>query len=76
MLKISVFGVILIRIQSRYGKIRTRITPNTDTFYAVVHNGICHKVNKRPQSNKSVHPGYLGYLKAINVHGPLLDCEE
>ena len=33
--KVSVLGVILIRIQSEWGKIRTRITPNTDTFYAV-----------------------------------------
>ena len=46
--KVSVFGVILVRIfsyshwigvslriQSKCGKIRTRITPNTDTFYAV-----------------------------------------
>ena len=31
----SIFGVILVRIQSDCGKIRTRITPNTDTFYAV-----------------------------------------
>ena len=43
--KVSVFGVILVRIfphsewifriQSECRKIRTRITPNTDTFYAV-----------------------------------------
>ena len=33
--KVSVFGVILVRIQSECGKIQTRITPNTDTFYAV-----------------------------------------
>ena len=33
--KVSVFGVILVRIQSEWEKIRTRITPNTDTFYAV-----------------------------------------
>ena len=31
----SVFGVILVRIQSECRKIRTRITPNTNTFYAV-----------------------------------------
>ena len=31
-----VFGVILIRIQSECGKIRTRITPNTDTFCVVL----------------------------------------
>ena len=33
--KVPVFGVILVCIQSECGKIRTRITPNTDTFYAV-----------------------------------------
>ena len=31
----SVFGVILVRIQSECGKMRTRITPKTDIFYAV-----------------------------------------
>ena len=29
------YGVSL-RIQSEYGKMRTRITPNTDTFYEVI----------------------------------------
>ena len=33
--KMSVFRVVLVRIQSECGKIRTRITPNTDTFHAV-----------------------------------------
>ena len=33
--KESVFGVILVRIQSKCGKLGTRITPNTDTFHAV-----------------------------------------
>ena len=33
--KVSVLGVILVRIQSEWGKIPTRITPNTDTFYAM-----------------------------------------
>ena len=36
--KVSVFEVILIRIQSECGKARTRITPNTDTFYAAKTN--------------------------------------
>ena len=26
---------VFFRIQSKYGKMRARITPNTDTFYAV-----------------------------------------
>ena len=34
--KVSVFGVILVRIQSKWGKIRTRITTNTDTFFAAI----------------------------------------
>ena len=34
--KVFVFGVILIRIQSEFGKIRTKITPNTDMFYVVL----------------------------------------
>ena len=34
--KVSVFGVILVRIRSESGKIRTRITPNTDTTHAVL----------------------------------------
>ena len=32
--KVFIFEVILVRIQSECGKIRIRITPNTDTFYA------------------------------------------
>ena len=30
------FGLNTVHIQSECGKILTRITPNTDTFYAVV----------------------------------------
>ena len=33
--KVSVFGVILARIQSKCGEMRIRITPNVDTFHAV-----------------------------------------
>ena len=41
----SVFGVILVRIfphSAEYGKMRTRITPNTDTFYEVLC--VCLKI--------------------------------
>ena len=34
-----------LRIQSKCGKMRTRITPNTDTFYAVVCSIISNKNN-------------------------------
>ena len=33
--KVFAFGVFLVRIHSKCGKIRTRKTPNTDTFSAV-----------------------------------------
>ena len=32
---------VSLRIQSKYGKIRTRITPDTETFYAVVEEILC-----------------------------------
>ena len=38
--KVSVFGVILVCIQSEYRKIRTRITPNLDTFNTVQYSRI------------------------------------
>ena len=38
--KVSVIGVILVPIQSEYGKIRTRITPNLDTFNTVQYSRI------------------------------------
>ena len=38
------YGVSL-RIQSKCGKIRTRITPNTDTFYAVMCNRVKEWLN-------------------------------
>ena len=34
--KVPILGVILARIQSECGKIRTRITPNTYIFYVVM----------------------------------------
>ena len=47
--KVPVFGVILVCIQSECGKIRTRITPNTDTFYAVRVVQIKHKDRNEPE---------------------------
>ena len=41
--KMSVFGVILVRIQSECVKIRTRKTPNTVNFYAVRGVNNCKK---------------------------------
>ena len=35
--KVPVFGYVLVRIFLHLGWIRTRITPNTDTFHAVLY---------------------------------------
>ena len=34
--RVSVFGVILVRIQFKCGKIRARIAPNMDTFHVML----------------------------------------
>ena len=58
---VSVFGVILVRIQSKCRKTRTRITTNTDSFYAAVlifknSKQICNYTkNKRVIPWKSGH---------------------
>ena len=39
----SQFGVILIRIQSECGRIRTRVASNTDTFYTVLFFILLHQ---------------------------------
>ena len=38
----SLFGVMLVRIQSKRGKIRTRTTLNTDTFHVVIDAVLTH----------------------------------
>ena len=51
--KVSVFGVILVRIQSKCEKMRTRITPNTDTIYTVqVGQDICKTSSKHNVTTK------------------------
>ena len=57
--KVSVFGVILVR-NAECGKMRTRITPDTDTFYEVCQNILSAK----PISGLSDE--YLGQRKIKN----------
>ena len=38
---VSLQYTISLSIQSKCGKIRTRITPNTSTFYAVFEESLC-----------------------------------
>ena len=47
----SVFGVILVRIQSECGKIPTKIAPNMDAFYAVT--GFCLLLPQRKFGKKN-----------------------
>ena len=66
--KVSAFGVILIRAQSECGKIRTRITPNTDTFYAVQ---VRHKGRKSwtfLSFNYFCKTLYLRFLSGFWIH--------
>ena len=46
-LKVSVFGVFLVRIHCKCEIIRTRKIPNTDTFHAVFLDKISHKINAK-----------------------------
>ena len=69
--KVSIFGVILdrifphadwIRIQTECGKMRTRITPNMDTFHPVRIVGMLssfHRQIFRVICYKDVYPLYF-----------------
>ena len=56
----SAFGLkkdrycISLRIQSKYGKIHSRITPNTDTFYAVANVSPVIYVNRAREINSAI----------------------
>ena len=49
----SVFGLILVRILPHSDWIRTRITPNTDTFYRAIDKDsyFCSPLSEHPLSN-------------------------
>ena len=44
---------VCLRIRSEYGKIWTRITPNTDTFYAAMVRGV--KLSSSPEGKISLN---------------------
>ena len=67
----SVFGVILVSIQSKCGKIQTRITPNTDTFHAV-YAIVCRKtllikISDLDENLRNFSPNTRIVLYALNV---------
>ena len=47
-LNTEIYGVSLC-IQSKCGKIRTRITPNTDTFHAVFFRDLRYKITEQDE---------------------------
>ena len=49
--KVSVFGVILVRIFPHSDQIRTRIILNTGTFYTALRNKIQHSTKKGCKNN-------------------------
>ena len=57
--KVPIFGVILVPIQSESEKMRTRITPNTDTFHAVLNSltfllkGAIRKPNNKKKKSRN-----------------------
>ena len=48
----SLLNIVSLRIQYKCGKIRTRKTPNTDAFYAVILSEKCQE-DKKSKSRKS-----------------------
>ena len=62
----SVFGVILVRIQSEYGKIPIRITPNKSTFHAVNGLGFQH-ASIRTYSMEDSSKAYLVRSQCFTV---------
>ena len=57
----STFGLnteryfVSLRIQFEYGKVRTRVTPNTDTFYVVIISVLlCNSVNTARLYNREM----------------------
>ena len=69
--KVSVFGVIPVRIQFECGKIRTRITPNTGTFSSVI-GLICAKIKAKISKsiNITLEPFWtriILYFKVFNT---------
>ena len=64
--KVSVFGVILVRIQSEYGKIPIRITPNKSTFHAVNGLGFQH-ASIRTYSMEDSSKAYLVRSQCFTV---------
>ena len=67
---------VSLRIQSKCGKIRTRITPNTDTFYAVCSTYLglllCMETTKNIINSSKASPGFLTMQWEIGAPNSLI----
>ena len=63
---------VSLRIQSERGKIRTRKTPNTETFHTVFTLIFCKRVESGPQSSKLLLFQGLQWPELLN--GCLVVC--
>ena len=50
---------VCLRIQSEFGKIRTRITPNTDTFYAAMVRGVKWSSSSEGKISLNIKPNFM-----------------
>ena len=68
----SVFGVSRVCIQSKFGEMRTRITPNMDTFHTVVMIQKWHmtydKLNQVMRVPKNIACSNRVQIKGIETH--------
>ena len=68
---------VSLRIQSEYGKIQTRITPNTGTFYAVIVSLLLISIHP-PWDILEINVFFLIllYLRFLSEHAVLLSCSK
>ena len=52
---------VSLRTQSEYGKMRTRKTPNTDTFYVILTTTVCI-FNVKSRKEKKIFCHFLGLI--------------
>ena len=67
--------LVSLHIQSEWGKMRTRITPNTDTFYAVLSLHQQFKLNKKSNQKIDETLRTEAYLEPSRISTMKLFCE-
>ena len=67
--------LVPLRSQSEWGKMRTRITPNTDTFYAVLSLHQQFELNKKSNQKIDKTLRTEAYLEPSRISTMKLFCE-